>query len=699
MKHRNMSSADVGRWFAAIAAIVLIVFVSVRFFANSELETVENAVQMKIDEITGRVKLNKKITREDYEELVEYLSDTGILYDLDLSIGLYTVNPDTFAQLSWDDFVEMMAKEPVYSDFETICPIEDIKCDLVGKELRIETCAAHVHTSACYKGHNHQASGCTFDGKNWSCGITDNDVTPICSKVIVNATWNQNQTIASGHGKILSEGGSFDNRIYVEYLDGSTNIVTARVLSFDDTSEGARNVTMLYNAYYGTAFNNFKTTRTFTVNVTVEADQMVCPICGTKYDCNAEGTNPGCPKCSRQIDYIYTELSDVYGRFGEMTDLDGLMVKAVYADGHEEPVSSYTSDFDKMRAGLQNITISLDGYSSFTYTENGIPKNVVFSDNHRETTITVHLERYYTCPDCRHEYKGDMYGNDAGCPYCNNRCTDIRVVPVKSDYEQGEPLELVVYASYKAGDIVLAEGEWYSNYDAWRIGEQEVRIFFDNYSEVITVRVADPNMLVCPMCGNIFDSRTDASCPVCAAELVGIDAEAVPTIYSYGEEIMLTVWAEYRSGNRVLLTSGYDVLDYDEYKTTGPQTVTIEYKGFTDTVTVTVNPRAALPSGIVICPNGHYYELGPDGTDGGCPYCAGEAGIAPGRADHYAEMIYNAEIIGTLYSAGFYELHEGDTFTITVTQKSEGTANRLGRLMIASRVNKTYFTSGAVIGR
>lgn len=87
MIRRNMSSADIGRWAAAAIVILFIFFLSVRSYASSTLETIESQVGNKLEEITGRVRLNHSLTKSDYKELVTYLSETGASFEVDMSIG------------------------------------------------------------------------------------------------------------------------------------------------------------------------------------------------------------------------------------------------------------------------------------------------------------------------------------------------------------------------------------------------------------------------------------------------------------------------------------------------------------------------------------------------------------------------------------------------------------------------------------
>ncbi len=94
MKRRNRSSADIGRYAAAGIAIIFILFLSVRAYASSTLQSIENSVDMKLSEISGRVRLKQELTKKDYTELSSYLAQTGMGFDLDVSIGIAKVSDD-----------------------------------------------------------------------------------------------------------------------------------------------------------------------------------------------------------------------------------------------------------------------------------------------------------------------------------------------------------------------------------------------------------------------------------------------------------------------------------------------------------------------------------------------------------------------------------------------------------------------------
>ncbi len=692
------NKADIGRLILGVLIVACLIIMPLRQFALSERSTYENVIQAALDECTDRVGNTKRFTLRDYEELTQALYNTGTSYDIELEIGRYTEDLSDVALLPSEKILEYLLG-PSVSDLDRAVRPEEVECDLVGADRSIRGVAAHIHTQDCYIGHNHQACGCTFNGREWSCGIDKNDAAPICDHVVVSADWNKNQTVESGHGAPISEGGQLDNTLRLTFLNGTTATVRAKVMAYDDASAGTKTVALVYNAYYDTAYNNTKTSRTFPVNVTVLKESHTCPLCGITYDGAEDGTDPGCPYCHHKILSLRSMPAAVYATADDPHAIDELKIIAQYADGTESEVA-YESDFDYALAGLQTITATVKGDESVTYADRGVNKSVSIPDNEQTLAVEVRLTKMLTCPVCLNEYACALDGTDPGCPYCNDRVMDLRIVPVKTEYNEGEPLDLHVFAVYRNGETELADYAWYSDYDPWQQGEQMIHIFHDNLVKALAVTVIDPFLKVCPICGTAFDSRVDDSCPNCASTLVGLEVTAVPEVYSYGEDINLTVWAEYQSGEKVLLAGGYEVDGYNEYFTDAPQTVTVRYKDVTADVVVTVLPRAELPTNIVVCPNGHFYELNEDGTDPGCPYCAGAEGIeGKTGGEYYTDMIYTSQILASLQAYGYIELEKGDSFTIRVAPRNKTIAHIVSDFFVKTAIPRNTFVSGITIGK
>ncbi len=180
--------------------------------------------------------------------------------------------------------------------------------------------------------------------------------------------------------------------------------------------------------------------------------------------------------------------------------------------------------------------------------------------------------------------------------------------------------------------------------------------------------------------GHTYNLNTDGSdpgCPYCKAWLLSLTLitpdDGKLTIYrgttleSNGVEIK----AKYLNGHEEILTEGYsDNLDNDYI---GSQTVTVGYKGKVVSIIVTVKRNLTK---CTVC--GRFYELFPDDSDPGCPYCAARTPIFTGNILHYKKEEYTHDILNELYDGdGIYYLSRGDFFKVTLTNSSRSSGGKM----------------------
>ncbi|MDF2487200.1 MAG: hypothetical protein K0R46_3368, partial [Herbinix sp.] len=81
---------------------------------------------------------------------------------------------------------------------------------------------------------------------------------------------------------------------------------------------------------------------------------------------------------------------------------------------------------------------------------------------------------------------------------------------------------------------------------------------------------------------------------------------------------------------------------------------------------------------IIKCPIcGRYYELYPDDSDPGCPYCAARIPVFTGNIMKYYAMTYSDEILNAIYGSGAYYFKTGDYFSLTVSNRTKTLGTRL----------------------
>ncbi len=198
----------------------------------------------------------------------------------------------------------------------------------------------------------------------------------------------------------------------------------------------------------------------------------------------------------------------------------------------------------------------------------------------------------------------------------------------------------------------------------------------------ITVSVV-PRSKTCPN-GHAYHLEADGSdpgCPYCRGWLSSLKlvtpADGKLTIYrgTTLEQNGVELLATYLDGHKETLTEGYaDNLDIGYI---GIQTVTIGYKGKTVTVIVTVKRNITK---CMIC--GRFYELYPDDSDPGCPYCAAKTPIFTGNVMEYKKEKYTEDILKELYEGtGIYYFSRGNYFKISLSNSSRSLGYKLNAFL------------------
>ena len=148
-------------------------------------------------------------------------------------------------------------------------------------------------------------------------------------------------------------------------------------------------------------------------------------------------------------------------KWGEDFSLGSLVVVAEFTDGREEEVAGYsvTGDYDKHTAGEYEMKVSYAGASE-TYTVSVAPKPVP---------------------------------------------THFDLSEAKTEYEYGDRFEELEFdATYSDGETKRITDGYECDYDAFRVGEQTVKISYDGYEQTITVNVKKATKLSLLMIGNSF---------------------------------------------------------------------------------------------------------------------------------------------------------------------------------------------------
>ncbi|MFT4145747.1 MAG: hypothetical protein QM644_14940 [Mobilitalea sp.] len=276
-------------------------------------------------------------------------------------------------------------------------------------------------------------------------------------------------------------------------------------------------------------------------------------------------------------------------------------------------------------------------------------------------------------------------GNTQISAICNQFVTSIVPTHPIQTVAIGDPLITTVRASYMDGSekVVVANSTFLADNPVQNkidILTYSYSIGTNAYSKTSNVTVSViPRNKTCSN-GHTYNLNNDGSdpgCPYCKAWLkkleIATPASGNLTIYSGTTLVQngVTLLATYLDGRTELLMNEYvDNLDMGYI---GVQNVTVSYKGLNVTLSV-ANKRK-----LIECSTCHRrYELYPDGSDPGCPYCAALTPIFTGEITEYYVDNYTEEILKELYEgAGIYYMSKNDYFTIDTQNNGKSLGERL----------------------
>ncbi len=176
---------------------------------------------------------------------------------------------------------------------------------------------------------------------------------------------------------------------------------------------------------------------------------------------------------------------------------------------------------------------------------------------------------------------------------------------------------------------------------------------------------------------NLSNDGSDPGCPFCKAWLASLRIEfpTTPTFTIFRGTTLaengVTLLATYLDGHTELLESEY-IDNLDRYYV-GSQSVTMSYKGHYVYLMVVTKRNLKL------CPVCHrHYELHPDDSDPGCPWCAARTPIFTGNVMRYDRKKYTKDILEALYEGdGIYRFTNEDFLKISIKSKRGSTGTRL----------------------
>ncbi len=180
---------------------------------------------------------------------------------------------------------------------------------------------------------------------------------------------------------------------------------------------------------------------------------------------------------------------------------------------------------------------------------------------------------------------------------------------------------------------------------------------------------------------NLKTDGSDPGCPYCKSWLRSL-AMTYPTTGSMTiykgttlSENGVTLLATYLDGHTEYLYNEY--VDNLDKQYVGTQNVTLSYKG--KYVYLTVITKRNLTK-CTTC--SRFYELYPDGSDPGCPYCLSRTPIFTGNVMEYETKYFDKDILKELYEgSGTYYFTNRDSIVIDVKNTKASMSQNLMKLI------------------
>lgn len=332
------------------------------------------------------------------------------------------------------------------------------------------------------------------------------------------------------------------------------------------------------------------------------------------------------------------------------------------------------------------VSVSSDWYGHCTKCPAGITSSMNMQGVSHGTTTSLNCSRTgeYTL-NCGKTEGAYYNGNTQVFPICSQLITSIIATHTVQTVAIGDPLITTCTASYLDGSTKVIVGTT-SFSTSSPVQNQTVTITYNymigetSYSKScnITVTVI-PRSKTCAK-GHLYNLNSDGSdpgCPYCRSWLASLvityPSTGSLTIYrgTTLSENGVTLLATYLDGHTQLLTNQY--VDNLDSVYVGTQNVTISYKG--KYVYLTVVTKRNLKQCSVCNRN---YELYPDGSDPGCPFCKARTPIFTGNVLEYYNENYTNEILKELYEGeGIYYFTNKDCLVINVQNNSRSWGQKL----------------------
>jgi len=738
---------------AILLVIILVTLLPIQYLMGHQLSLFGNYVEDETIQLVNDIREKSYLDENMYEKFLQDISKTGLMYDIEIEHAVPNKGGDTTSSKSLPGVLvasTSLNSLPVVTESLSICEGEIIGAGEImaenndlkkpndgsilsipfnnlaarkglpfckepsmamqpfslsrpefgtGEDEVIQSLSTHTHTDACYAGHNHEASGCTYgyvchEGSNLVLErVESGAITTIyykcsvCGKVVATAgrafgsgyNWYAFQSLyrtLSGTYEMVARGGYY-------YSGGHTSGDIWTIDAFTVAENYYWRVSRSIS--YKQLYSDFP-----------QLAERLPEEYAYKFDLNPPFTCPYANDTNPICNQVVTSITPDDPT--QTVDKGGSIITtatATYLDGHTGTVNC-TSNFNPNLAGTQNVTLTYTGLVgnakttgtrsctvSATVKENNIPSYLtvtpfsysVYHGSEPSYLVTVTYEngsvKTITNGYTKTGWSSGYGTKNVTFSYSENGRTVTKTVtitvkanvsvitaePTSQTIERYKSPVFTVTAQYEDGTKYTVYDYTISGFDNTVIGNQSVTLRYTENSIVkscsATVTVT-PLKGICSVCGNVyyFDANDfDQGCPVCKSTVSYIQVSPSYVTVTRGGTLDITVTAVYLDGHTETVTGWNSNLDTNRL---GSQLVMVTYMGKYAYVAVTVVDKK-------VCGNcGSIYLLNEDGTDPCCPNC--KESLISISATPTTQTVDQGEDISLTVTAAY---HNGNSEVVT----------------------------------
>ncbi len=483
-------------------AVIIIFLFPLLYFGQKQDSITQTLVSNQTEAFVNDIRSNGYLTKEMYDNYLEELSKTGLIYTIAAEHRQLVYEPE-YRFRTPEEVAKDQDSAYTGTNYYTYHPIHTdipVVSDPVSGNLNTETnesvlasavnspaSSTHIHVDTCYHGTKHIHSGSSSSGGG--CYGTLNSGTSCSFSVSKYSSSSYN----------------------INFPCSSCKNGTCTGLSVSDW-------------YSCPAGHSRSTTVHFAWS---------CSSCGSAYYRNSDSAPSTCGvttygylmNCGKTANHYYNGNTEVFSVCNQIVDSivpthpiqtvatgDPLIttVTANFIDNSTTVVIAETA-FSTLNI-TQNQTVTL----TYTYILDGVSYSKTCT-----IKVTV-IPRSKTC-DNGHVYNLNTNGSDPGCPYCREWLSSLVItfpaIGTITIYK-GTTLQdngITLLATYMDGRTESLQTEFIDNLDTQYVGSQEVTISYKGKYITLNV-ITKRNLRLCTICNKqyeLYSDESDPGCPFC----------------------------------------------------------------------------------------------------------------------------------------------------------------------------------------